>query len=301
MAFEVSSVPHDISTSAAALWGDLKTEIGPNFDTVDANFAILEQSSQLQALNAFGPAVLPGTPASYLTGAGTATWTLASGTVACIPKGTFGSYTGAVVVKTTSALTQGVTGDAINYVWLRILADGTCDLVVNGSSSPPDDCVLVGYATGGATIGSITQMPIVSRAVHRPLVLTFAAFTANSTVLSLEILPLSRAYMGTVQQIDMVWNTADGNAPSDADGVMTVQVYKRTAAGVEKALLASAQSVESGVLTVVSPALTATTADLTFAKGDMLYAKATNDSAAIDNNTSNVTVIVHIADEGGKY
>lgn len=301
MAFEVSAVPNDITNSAAATWGALKAEIGADFDTCDANASLLEDALQLAALNAFGPAVLPGTPASFLTGAGTATWTLASGTIACIPKGSAGSYTGAVIVKLTANLTQGVTVDATNFVWLRILGNGTCDLVVNGSSTPPDNCVLVGYASGGATIGTITQAPVLSRALHRPYALTFGAFTANATVMSAEIIPMTMAYPGSVKEISLIWNTASGAAPSDADGTMTIQVYKRTAAGVEKALLAAAQSVESAVLTVTTPALTGTSADLVFAKGDCLYAKAVNNSAAIDNNTNNVTALVHLADDGAKY
>lgn len=301
MGFEISEVPNDISVSAAPTWGLLKSDLGANFDTLDANGVILEASAQLQALCVFGPSVLPGTPETFLTGAGTSTWTLAAGTVACIPKGSFGAYSGAVVVKTPSDLMQGCTADATNYVWLRLLSDGTCDLVVNGSSSPPANCLLLGRASGGGTIGTIIQAPVFSRAMHRPCALTFGAFTASATVMSNEIIPMTPDYLAVVKEISYIWNTANGADPSDADGTMTFQVYKRLAAGTEVALLAAPASVEGPVLTTGNSALISTTADLVFAKGDCLYAKATNDSAAIDNNTTNLTVLVHLSDGSDKY
>ena len=152
------SLPYNIATSSAATWGQLKSQIGANFGITQENDSELDLMVQILALEVIGPQLLPSSPTPCVTGVGTMTFTVASGTSATVPQGASGSYTGVVPVRLTSQLTQGAITNATNYVWLRQKPDGTRDLVVTTTNTPPDHSLLIATATVGATqISAITE------------------------------------------------------------------------------------------------------------------------------------------------
>lgn len=154
----IKSLPYNIATSSAATWGQLKAQIGANFGITQENDGALDLMLQILALEVIGPQLLPSSPTPCVTGVGTLTFTVASGTSATVPQGASGNYTGVVPVRLSAQLTQGAVASATNYVWLRQKPDGTRDLVVTTSSAPPDHSLLIATATVGATqISAITE------------------------------------------------------------------------------------------------------------------------------------------------
>lgn len=154
--------PNNISTDSAATWGVLKTHIGANSDQLWANDQTIWQTAQYVCLMALGPSILPGSPAALVTGVGTATFGVANGVIACVPQGSIGAYTGAVIVVTSAVGSQAAVLSATNYVWLQ--SDPTLAapaLIINTTSVPPANSVLLATAlVGASTITSITQQPI---------------------------------------------------------------------------------------------------------------------------------------------
>ncbi len=152
------SLPYNIATSSAATWGQLKAEIGADFGVTQENDQALATALLQLALETIGPQLLPSSPTPCVVGVGTMTFTVVAGTAATVPQGASGNYTGVVPVRLSAQLTQGAVASATNYVWLRQKPDGTRDLVVTTTNTPPDHSLLIATATVGASqISSITE------------------------------------------------------------------------------------------------------------------------------------------------
>lgn len=292
----IENVPNDIANSSAATWGELMSEIGENFDTSDSNATLMDWATRKGLLEALGPCLLPGTPSTFLTGNGTATWTLASGTIAAVPQGSSPDYDGLVLVELDEDLTQGATTSATNYVWLKQASGtGVRSLVVTTSATVPDDCIFVGSAAVTTTIGTITQAKVraTRHANSRMVCMPLPAFGANATTHG-PIIPMASGRPVSVAKVALSCETV----PSDADGACTCMLVARNpTTDTERDLLASAIDCESIVtMETAQGTLTSTAADLVIEADETVYAELVNDSAVIDANWTNAVLTLWLED-----
>jgi hypothetical protein len=153
-----SPLPNNIYTGTYTTFGALQLAIKQNDDAHLANALLLDEQRQLITWNTFNAALLAGTPATYLTGDGTGTYTLAIGTVASVPVGVSGAHTKAVIVILAAALTAGAGAGTLDRLYLRQLpTTGVQDLVVvTDSAAVPNNSLYIGHAdTSGGVIGTI--------------------------------------------------------------------------------------------------------------------------------------------------
>ena len=110
MALTYTALPNDIRNWPVGTNAELWVDIGENFEVSEDNDDWTQDQVEWTAFSSVGASVLPGTTASFLTGVGTATFSLAEGTRVCVPQGTYGSETRAAIVETGAVITQCAAG-----------------------------------------------------------------------------------------------------------------------------------------------------------------------------------------------
>ena len=258
MALTYTALPNDIRNWPGGTNAELWVDIGENFEVSEDNDDWTQDQVEWTAFSSVGASVLPGTTASFLTGVGTATFSLAEGTRVCVPQGTYGSQTRAAIVETSAVITQGAAGAGTNYVYLvRTPATGALALSVTTSATPPANATRLASAvvsdSGGLNIDSIALAPIATKAV--PIVIALPGFVQNTT--QKVVVPMVTGRPVAVQAMALACDAVP------AGGSLTVDVKAKISGGAARSLLAQPEPADAaGARRAVGPAQRGGRADL---------------------------------------
>jgi len=290
MALTYTALPNDIRNWPGGTNAELWVDIGENFEASEDNDDWTQDQVEWTAFSSVGASVLPGTTANFLTGVGTATFSLAKGTRVCVPRGTYGSQTRAAIVETTAVITQGAAGAGTNYVYLvRTPATGALALSVTTSATPPANATRLGSAvvsdSGGLNIDSIALAPIVTEAV--PIVIALPGFVQNST--TKVVVPMVTGRPVTVQAMALACDAVP------AGGTLTVDVKAKISGGVARSLLTEVKDAETlTTLTGAQLTLTATTADLSIAATETIIVECAASDAPVTQDWTGATLTLWV-------
>jgi hypothetical protein len=290
MALTYTALPNDIRNWPGGTNAELWVDIGENFEASEDNDDWTQDQVEWTAFSSVGASVLPGTTANFLTGVGTATFSLAEGTRVCVPQGTYGSQTRAAIVETSAVITQGAAGAGTNYVYLvRTPATGALAMSVTTSATPPANATRLASAvvsdSGGLNIDSIALAPIVTEAT--PIVIGLPGFVQNST--TKVVVPMATARPVAVQSMAIACDAVP------AGGTLTVDVKAKTSGGATRSLLAAAMNPETLVtLTGSQLTLTATTADLSIADTETIIVECAASDAPVTQDWTGATLTLWV-------
>ena len=290
MALTYTALPNDIRNWPGGTNAELWVDIGENFEASEDNDDWTQDQVEWTAFSSVGASVLPGTPASFLTGIGTATFSLAKGTRVCVPQGTYGSQTRAAIVETSAVITQGAAGAGTNYVYLvRTPATGALAMSVTTSATPPANATRLASAvvsdSGGLNIESIALAPIVTEAT--PIVIGLPGFVQNST--TKVVVPMVTGRPVTVQAMALACDAVP------AGGTLTVDVKAKISGGVARSLLTEVKDAETlTTLTGAQLTLTATTADLSIAATETIIVECAASDAPVTQDWTGATLTLWV-------
>jgi len=290
MALTYTALPNDIRNWPGGTNAELWVDIGENFEVSEDNDDWTQDQVEWTAFSSVGASVLPGTTASFLTGVGTATFSLAEGTRVCVPQGTYGSQTRAAIVQTTAVITQGAAGAGTNYVYLvRTPATGALALSVTTSATPPANATRLASAvvsdSGGLNIDSIALAPIATKAV--PIVIALPGFVQNTT--QKVVVPMVTGRPVAVQAMALACDAVP------AGGSLTVDVKAKISGGAARSLLAAVKDAETLTsLTGAQLTLTATTADLSIAASETIIVECAASDATVTQDWTGATLTLWV-------